>query len=116
MSNVIKCTPDLQKLALTAVQIQDASNLTPVVGFLHKVCIDLRATGLDSNGVRNHPITLAVLNKINSMCIKSDEHMYCEFYCHANCEYLAEGHDAQWPDSYVAPNEEKVQTDIVSSE
>lgn len=56
----------------TALEIQDACNLTAIAGTLHKICLEvLHETG-SIEAVRNDPAVRVIIDKINSMIPGTD--------------------------------------------
>lgn len=54
--------------AADAVAIQDAVNLIAVVGCFHRHLRALKDTGVGGDELINHPIALAFVSKLNSLC------------------------------------------------
>lgn len=57
-----------QKAAVDAVAVQDAVNLIAVVGCFHRNLRALKDTGIGGDDLINHPIALAFVSKLNSLC------------------------------------------------
>lgn len=57
-----------RKAASDAVAVQDAVNLIAVVGCFHRQLRALRDTGVGGDELINHPISLAIVSKLNSLC------------------------------------------------
>lgn len=58
-----------QQAARNAVAIQDAVNLRAIVAqLLEDIDAMRRTAGLDGNGINNHPVVLAYVSKLNSLC------------------------------------------------
>lgn len=57
-----------RKAASDAVAVQDAVNLIAVVGCFHRHLRALKDTGIGGDDLINHPISLAFISKLNSLC------------------------------------------------
>ena len=57
-----------RKAAADAVQVQDAVNLTAIVGAFHRHLLALHRAGTSGDDLINHPINLAFVSKLNSLC------------------------------------------------
>lgn len=57
-----------RRAAADAVVVQDAVNLVAVVGCLHRHLETLHDTGVYGNSLINHPVALAFVSKLNSLC------------------------------------------------
>jgi hypothetical protein len=76
-----------KQLARKAVQIQDACNPIAVAGHLHQTFLALSREGLDHQAVSSHPITIAVLDKLVSLCDYSTD---AALDAHSLCDTLSE--------------------------
>jgi|SaaInlV_130m_DNA_2_1039683.scaffolds.fasta_scaffold59934_2 hypothetical protein len=85
-----KITPDetLKKLAQDAVDVQDACNGTAVSGLLNRTMSALMKEGKGSDYVNQHPITQAIIDKLQSLA-KMPQSGTSMFHIH--CMELAEG-------------------------
>jgi len=54
--------------AADALAVQDAVNLIAVVGCFHRHLRALKDTGVYGDDLINHPIALAFISKLNSLC------------------------------------------------
>lgn len=75
------------RLAKKAVQVQDACNPIAVAGLLHQSMLELSRAGFDHPGVAGHPVTIAILDKLVSLCDYNTETM---FDAHHECDLLSE--------------------------
>ncbi len=57
-----------QKAAVDANAVQDAVNLVAIVGCLHRHLIALHRSGVCGDDLINHPVSLAFVSKLNSLC------------------------------------------------
>jgi hypothetical protein len=57
-----------QKASADANAIQDAVNLVAVVGCFHKQMVALERSGVCGDDRINHPVSLAFVGKLNSLC------------------------------------------------
>ena len=57
-----------RKAAADAVQVQDAVNLTAIVGAFHRHLLALHRAGTCGDNLINHPVSLAFTSKLNSLC------------------------------------------------
>lgn len=48
--------------------VQDACNLTAVVGCFHRHLLALHRSGVSGNDLINHPVALSFVSKLNSLC------------------------------------------------
>ena len=58
----------VQKAAADASAVQDACNLVAIVGSFHRHLLALRQAGVCGDDLNNHPVSLAFLSKLNSLC------------------------------------------------
>lgn len=54
--------------ASDAVAVQDAVNLVAVVGAWHRHLIAMHREGICGDNLINHPVSLAFVSKLNSLC------------------------------------------------
>ena len=57
-----------RKAAADAVQVQDAVNLTAIVGAFHRHLLAMHRDGTCGDNLINHPVSLAFTSKLNSLC------------------------------------------------
>lgn len=60
--------PIQQRAAADATAVQDAVNLVAVVGCFHSRLLDLQRSGICGDDLINHPVSLAFISKLNSLC------------------------------------------------
>ncbi|HVC98039.1 MAG TPA: hypothetical protein VND64_30495 [Pirellulales bacterium] len=60
--------PIQQKAAADANAVQDACNLTAIIGCFHRHLLALHRSGVCGDDLINHPVALAFLSKLNSLC------------------------------------------------
>ena len=60
--------PVQQKAAADANAVQNAVNLVAVVGCFHEHLLALYRSGVCGDDLINHPISLAFVSKLNSLC------------------------------------------------
>jgi hypothetical protein len=60
--------PVQQKAAADANAVQDACNLVAVVGCFHGHLLALHRSGVCGDDLINHPVSLAFVSKLNSLC------------------------------------------------
>ncbi len=59
----------VQKLASAdGTAVQDACNLVAVVGCFHRHLLALHRSGICGDELFNHPVSLAFVSKLNSLC------------------------------------------------
>lgn len=71
--------PSVKAAAQDANAVQDAVNLIAIVGCFHRHLMALRQTGLCSDDLNNHPVSLAFLSKFNSLCRMTTEREMAAF-------------------------------------
>ncbi len=57
-----------RKAAADAVQVQDAVNLTAIIGAWHRHLLAMHRAGTCGDDLINHPVSLAFTSKLNSLC------------------------------------------------
>ena len=57
-----------RKAASDAVRVQDAVNLTAIVGAWHRHLLAMHRDGTCGDDLINHPVSLAFTSKLNSLC------------------------------------------------
>ena len=57
-----------RKAAADAVQVQDAVNLTAIIGVWHRHLLAMHRDGTCGDNLINHPVSLAFTSKLNSLC------------------------------------------------
>ncbi len=65
--------PFQQKAAADANAVQDACNIVAIVGAFHKHLLALHRAGVFGDDLINHPIALAFVSKLLSLCRMTDE-------------------------------------------
>ena len=60
--------PIQQKAAADANAVQDACNLVAIVGCFHRHLLALHRSGVCGDDLINHPVALAFVSKLNSLC------------------------------------------------
>lgn len=58
----------VQKAAADANAVQDAVNLVAVVGCLNRHLLALHRSGVAGDDLINHPVAIAFVSKLNSLC------------------------------------------------
>lgn len=57
-----------QHAARDAVAVQNAVNLTAIVGAWHRHLLAMHRAGICGDNLINHPVSLAFVSKLNSLC------------------------------------------------
>lgn len=57
-----------QHAARDAVAVQNAVNLTAIVGAWHRHLLAMHRAGICGDNLINHPVNLAFVSKLNSLC------------------------------------------------
>lgn len=60
--------PVHRQAATDANAVQDACNLVAIVGCFHRHLLALHRSGLSSDDLINHPISLAFVSKLSMLC------------------------------------------------
>lgn len=60
--------PVQQQAASDSNAVQDACNLVAVVGCFHRHLLALHRSGICGDDITNHPVSLAFVSKLNSLC------------------------------------------------
>jgi hypothetical protein len=60
--------PIQQRAAADANAVQNACNIVAVVGCFHRHLLDLHRSGVCGDDLINHPVALAFISKLNSLC------------------------------------------------
>ena len=60
--------PIQQQAAADGNAVQDACNLVAVVGSFHRHLLALHRSGVCGDDLINHPVSLAFVSKLNSLC------------------------------------------------
>ena len=68
-----------QKAASDANAVQDGVNLVAIVGCFHRHLLALSRTGASGDDLNNHPVSLAFVSKLNSLCRMSFEREMAAF-------------------------------------
>jgi hypothetical protein len=58
----------VQKAASDALAVQDAVNLIAIVGSFHRHLLALQQANVFGDDLNNHPVSLAFVSKLNSLC------------------------------------------------
>ena len=58
----------VQQACSDASAVQDAVNLIAIVGSFHRQLLALRQAGVFGDELNNHPVSLAFISKLNSLC------------------------------------------------
>lgn len=58
----------VQKAAADASAVQDACNLVAIVGSFHRHLLALRQVNVCGDDLNNHPVSIAFVSKLNSLC------------------------------------------------
>lgn len=94
----VKATEEVQKLADTAMAIQDAVNPRAIVGQLKTTMAHFNSHGgngqemTGSDMALQNPVSLAILNKLNDLAGINQERTECFTACYD----LSEGKDVEW--------------------
>jgi hypothetical protein len=62
-----------QKAAADANAVQDGCNIVAIVGAFHRHLLALHQAGVFGDDLNNHPISLAFVSKLVSLCRMNDE-------------------------------------------
>ena len=62
------CHPVVQQAASDANAIQNAVNLTAIVGAWHRHLLAMHGAKICGDDLNNHPVNLAFVSKLNSLC------------------------------------------------
>lgn len=65
--------PAVKSAAQDANAVQDAVNLVAIVGCFHRHLLALHRSGIGGDDLINHPISLAFVSKLNSLCRMTTE-------------------------------------------
>jgi hypothetical protein len=60
--------PVQQKAAADANAVQGGVNLVAIVGSFHRHLLELHRAGVGGDDLNNHPVVLAFISKLNSLC------------------------------------------------
>jgi hypothetical protein len=60
--------PVQQRAAADANAVQNGCNICGIVGAFHRHLVDLSRAGVCGDDLNNHPIALAFISKLNSLC------------------------------------------------
>ena len=58
----------IQQACADASAVQDAINLIAIVGSFHRHLLALRQASVFGDDLNNHPVSLAFVSKLNSLC------------------------------------------------
>lgn len=59
--------------ASDAIAVQNAVNLTAIIGAWHRHLLAMHRAGICGDKLINHPVTLAFVSKLNSLCRTSHD-------------------------------------------
>ena len=62
-----------QQAATDANAVQDACNLVAAIGCFHRHLLTLHRSGISGDDLINHPVSLAFVSKLNSLCRMTTE-------------------------------------------
>ena len=68
-----------RKAAQDANQVQDACNLVAIVGCFHRHLIAMSRGGMGGDAMINHPVSLAFVSKLVSLCRMTTERELATF-------------------------------------
>ena len=85
--------PAVKSAAQDANAVQDAVNFIAIVGCFHRHLLALRQAGLGGDDLNNHPVSLAFLSKLNSLCRMTTEREMAAF---SAIDQLAEGGSVEY--------------------
>lgn len=71
--------PAVKSAAQDANAIQDAVNLVAIVGCFRRHLLALHRSGLGGDDLINHPVSLAFVSKLNSLCRMTKEREMAAF-------------------------------------
>jgi hypothetical protein len=83
----------VKSAAQDANAVQDAVNLIAVVGCFHRHLLALRQTELGGDDLNNHPVSLAFVSKLNSLCRMTTEREIAAF---SAIDQLSEGESVEY--------------------
>ncbi|QDV69053.1 hypothetical protein Poly24_27670 [Rosistilla carotiformis] len=85
--------PAVKSAAQDANAVQDAVNLIAIVGCFHRHLMALRQSGLNGDDLNNHPVSLAFISKLNSLCRMTTEREMAAF---SAIDKLSEGESVEY--------------------
>lgn len=85
--------PTVKSAAQDANAVQDAVNLIAIVGCFHRHLMALRQTGLGGDDLNNHPVSLAFVSKLNSLCRMNTEREMAAF---SAIDKIAQGESVEY--------------------
>jgi hypothetical protein len=85
--------PAVKSAAQDANAVQDAVNLVAIVGCFHRHLLSLHRSGIGGDDLINHPVSLAFVSKLNSLCRMTTER---EMAAISAIDKLAEGKSAEY--------------------
>ncbi|MCZ2342628.1 MAG: hypothetical protein LC104_12680 [Bacteroidales bacterium] len=83
----------VQQACSDASAVQDAVNLIAIVGSFHRQLLALRQAGVFGDELNNHPVSLAFISKLNSLCRMSLDR---EIKAFEALDRLQRGEDAEF--------------------
>ena len=84
----------VQKAAADASQVQDAVNLVAIVGCFHRHLLALHRAGVSGDDLNNHPVSIAFVSKLNSLCRMSLDREMAAFEA---IDKLQKGETVEYP-------------------
>lgn len=69
----------VQQAAADAAAVQDAVNLVAVIGAFHRHLLALSRGGVCTDDINNHPVSIAFVSKLHSLCRMSHSREYAAF-------------------------------------
>jgi hypothetical protein len=61
-----------RRAAKDANEVQDGVNLIAIVGCFHRHLLAMRDSGVCGDALNNHPVSIAFISKLNSLCRLTD--------------------------------------------
>lgn len=85
--------PAVKSAAQDANAVQDAVKLIAILGCFHRHLTVLRQTGLGGDDLNNHPVSIAFVSKLNSLCRMTTEREMAAF---SAIDKLAQGETGEY--------------------
>ncbi|QDS91814.1 hypothetical protein FF011L_05490 [Roseimaritima multifibrata] len=83
----------VKSAAQDANAVQNAVNLIAIIGCFHRHLLALRQSGLNDDDLNNHPVSLAFVSKLNSLCRMKIEREMAAF---SAIDRIAEGKSVEY--------------------
>lgn len=83
----------IQQACSDAQAVQDAVNLVAIIGCFHRHLLALRQVNVCGDDLNNHPVSLAFVSKLNSLCRMSLDR---EIKAFEALDKLQRGEDAEF--------------------